>query len=342
MDDVETPGVLERGAPRGRTTVGWSGSGASRRALRWALLEASAVGGAVHVVAVDPPHGRPPAAERTRGEGPPPPRLTVLPSASLAAALAEELAHLPGRCPPVTTSVVTGDAATALLVAAAGSGWLVLGCGRRVGPVGPGDGHVLRRCLPRSPVPVVLVGPQAVLTAPRRLLVVSDAAFAAASDAAVGFTARRAAATRCGVRLLTAWTDPPAAADRAPGRGRRSPVALQRHRTTRERLAAASRRPVVADLVHGRLGDAVARSANVGDLVVAATADAATLPMRTLRAPAVLVPPASRTVVLPDAVGAGGAVGVHREPQRGPAGLSTAAGTQPSTSTGLPARSSRT
>ncbi|WP_432571265.1 universal stress protein [Kineococcus sp. SYSU DK005] len=304
--DEQTPGVLDRGAPGGRTTVGWSGSGASRRALRWALLEASAAGGAVHVVAVDPPHGEPQPAARTRGG--PPPRLTVLPSASLAPALAEELAHLPGRCPPVTTSVVTGDAATGLLVAAAAGGWLVLGCGRRVAALGPGDGHVLRRCVPRSPVPVVLVGPQAVLAAPRRLLVVSDAAFAAASDAAVDFTARRAAATRCGVRLLTAWTSPP----EPPGRARRSPVALQRHRTTRERLAAASRRPVVADLVHGRLGDAVARGAHVGDLVVAATADAAALPLRTLRAPAVLVPPASRTVVLPDAgTAAAGAVDVR-------------------------------
>ncbi|WP_432484115.1 universal stress protein [Kineococcus esterisolvens] len=326
------PGARSGGVPRGRTTVGWSGSGASRRALRWALLEAAAAGGAVHVVAVDPPHGEPPPG------APPGPPVRPLPSASLQAVLAEEVERLPGRCPRVTTSVVTGDVATALLVAASGGGWLVLGCGRRVGPLGPGTGHVLRGCVPRSPVPVVLVGPQAVLTAPRRLLVVSDAAFAAASDAAVDWTARRAEATGCGVRLLTAWSTPPSPSPSSSSsppssRERRAPVALQRYRSTRERLVVASRRPVVADVVQGRVGDAVARAVHVGDLVVAASADAAVLPVRTLRAPVALVPPASRTVVLPDTAAR----------QEGlVAGRSTAAGTQPSTRTGLPTGSRRT
>ncbi|WP_432493583.1 universal stress protein [Kineococcus gypseus] len=318
---------MNEGVPRGRTTVGWSGSGASRRALRWALAEALDAHGSVHVVAVDPPHGPPPSRSL------PAPPTAPLPSASLAAALAEEREHLPGRFPPVTTSVVTGDPVTALLVAAASCGWLVLGCGRRVGPLGPGDGQVLRGCLARSPVPVVLVGPQAVLTPPRRLLVVSDAALAAASDAAVEFTAQRARATGWDVRLLTTWSPPPGT---PASRDRRSPLALQRHRGARERLAAAAHRPVVADVVQAPPGDAVARGARVGDLVVAATADAATLPVRTLRAPIVLVPRAPRTVVLPDTATARGAA------QGGPAGRSAAAGTQPSTSTGRPSASSRT
>ncbi|WP_432503235.1 universal stress protein [Kineococcus arenarius] len=252
--DRNDDGTRSGGPARERTAVGWSGSGASRRALRWALREAAASGRAVHVVAVDPP----------RRPAPPPP------SAALPAALAEELERLPGRCPPVSTSVVTGDVATALLVAASSSRWLVLGCGRGVGPSGTGDGDVLARCLAHCPVPVVVVGPQAVLAGPQRLLAVRGA----------GGTVTRAGVT------VTA-------------------------------------------------GGAVARAVHVGDLVVAATADAGALPLRTLRAPVVLVPPSSRTVVLPDTTGAG--VQAGRAP-----GRSTAAGTQLSTRTGRPAGSSRT
>ncbi|MCI2237529.1 universal stress protein [Paenibacillus sp. TRM 82003] len=327
--------------PPERTTVGWSGSGASRRALRWALLEASAAGGAVHVVAVDPPHD--PAH-------PAPPSPASPPSASLPAALAEELERLPGRCPPVSTTVLTGDVAsgavaTGLLLAAAdGGGWLVLGCGRHTDPLAAG--HVLGGCVPRSPVPVVLVGPGAVLTRPRRLLVLADAALAAASDAAVDLTARHASAVGCDVRLLTARGAPAAP-------GWRPPVAAQRHRTTRQRLAAAAHRPALADPVDGRPGDAVARAQRAGDLAVAATADVAVLPLRTLRVPVVLVPPAARTVVLPDTARAGvlpdtARAGVLPDTARagaqvGPgAGRSTDAGTQPSTRTGRPAVSSST
>ncbi|WP_432534283.1 universal stress protein [Kineococcus arenarius] len=255
-DDGTRPG----GPARERTAVGWSGSGASRRALRWALREAAASGRAVHVVAVDPPRRTAPPQR----PAPPPP------SAALPAALAEELERLPGRCPPVSTSVVTGDVATALLVAASSSRWLVLGCGRRVGPSGTGDGGVLARCLAHCPVPVVVVGPQAVLADPQRLLAVRGAA---------------GTGTHTGVTVTA--------------------------------------------------GSAVARAVHVGDLVVAATADAGALPLRTLRAPVVLVPPSSRTVVLPDATGAG--VQAGRAP-----GRSTAAGTQLSTRTGRPAGSSRT
>ncbi|WP_337061508.1 universal stress protein [Kineococcus sp. G2] len=302
QDDGTRPG----GPAPARTTVGWSGSGASRRALRWALLEACAAGGAVHVVAVDPP----------REPAPPGGAAPVPPSASLPAALAEELERLPGRCPPVSTTVTTGDVpsgagavAAALLVAAADGGWLVLGCGRHADPLTAG--HVLRGCVPRSPVPVVLVGPGAVLTRPRRLLVLADAALAAASDAAVELTARRARTVGCDVRLLTE----PA----APGRSR--PGSAHRHRTTRQQLAAAAHRPAVAGPVDGPPGDAVARAQRTGDLAVAAAADVAVLPLRTLRVPVVLVPPAARTVVLPDTA--------H-------------AGAQPSTSTGRPAVPSRT
>ncbi|WP_432493930.1 universal stress protein [Kineococcus auxinigenes] len=258
-DDGTRPG----GSARERTAVGWSGSGASRRALRWALREAAASGRAVHVVAVDPPSpGDPPS--------------TAPPSTALPEALAEELERLPGRCPPVSTSVVTGDVATALLVAASGSRWLVLGCGRGVGPVGTGDGDVLARCLAHCPAPVVLVGPQAVLADPRRLLAVRGAGGAGAGGIGSIGVART-----------------------------------------------------------GTSGAAVARAVHVGDLVVAAAADAGTLPLRTLRAPVAFLPPSSRTVVLPDTAGAG--VQAGRAP-----GRSTAAGTQLSTRTGRPAGSSRT
>ncbi|WP_432547849.1 universal stress protein [Kineococcus sp. SYSU DK004] len=228
-----------------RTVVGFSGSGASRRALRWALLDAAATGALVHVVAVDPPHGPPPVSGPAR-----PP----LPSQQLAECLADEREHLPGRAPEVTTAVVTGTAATNLLVAAACADLLVLGCGRRVGPHGPGDGHVLREVLPHAPVPLVLVGPGAVL-APARRLVVVPAADAAGEDVAAGWAARRAVTG--GVRSRTVLRGP-----------------------AREELPAAT---------------------GVGDLVVCGAGGLAGVPLRTLRAPVVVVPPAARRVVLPDA-----------------------------------------
>ena len=277
------------------TTVGFSGSGASRRALRWTLQEAAVSGRDVHVVAVDPPHG-PPC--RIPGG----PTLVHLPSQELDGALAEELGRLPDRRPTVTTSVVTGDPGPALLLAAAGSALLVLGCGRRVAPVGPGAGRVLRACLPATPVPVLLVGPQAVLMPPRRLLVVSHP-----NPGVLEWSVERAAPSGIPLRLLTTWTAASTTATRPDEAARRRAhlVAAERHRVAKGQLAAASPRPVRSDITEGPLAEVVPQRLAVGDLVVCGLSDVRQLPIRTLRSPVVLVPASERTVVLPDTAAAG-------------------------------------
>lgn len=256
----------------GRTTVGFSGSGASRRALRWAVQECAVTGHPLHVVL---------AAGATAGRG----DLEVL--------LNDELGRLPGREPDVDVTVTTSEPASALLTAAADSAALVLGCGRKVAPVGPGTGKVLRVVLPRTPVPVVLVGPQAVLTVPRRLLVVSSV------DAAVADWAL-ARGGDLPVRLLTTWrarsiATRPSAAERRHAHL----VAAGRHQAVRARLSAVSHRPVRADMTEGIVGDVVPQRLTVGDLVVVASGVVRGLPIRTLRSPVVLVPPSERRIELP-------------------------------------------
>jgi len=275
---------------RGRTTVGFSGSGASRRALRWALMDGAATGRCVHVVAVDPPH-------RTTL---PAPLHEVLPSQALERTLPEELQHLPGRAPDVTTSCVTGTAHVALLMAAATSDALVLGVGRRVGPVGPGNGHVVRECVPHSPVPLVLVGPQAVVSPARRLLLVSSD-----DDGVATWALGRARSSGLQVRVLTTWSVSPLRyPDFDDERRRRHVLAAQRHQRVGRLVAPVARRSIRADIAEGLLGDVLAHRVTVGDLVVVGGVDPHDVPLRTLRAPVVLVPAGSRTVVLPD-VGAG-------------------------------------
>ncbi|NAZ83070.1 universal stress protein [Kineococcus sp. R8] len=275
---------------RRRTTVGFSGSGASRRALRWALVDAAATGQAVHVVAVDPPHRtdlRVPLRE-------------LLPSEALALALAEELRRLPGRAPEVTTSAVTGTPHVALLMAAATSEALVLGVGRRVASSGPGTGHVVRECVPHSPVPLVLVGPQAVVSPPRRLLLVS-----ADDDAVATWALQRAQTSALQVRVLTTWSartrrhaDP--GGDHDAERRQRHLAAAERHQRAGQVVAPVARRSIRADITEGHLGDVLAHRVSVGDLVVVGGVDPHDVPLRTLRAPIVLVPAGTRTVVLPD------------------------------------------
>ncbi|MGI4896257.1 MAG: universal stress protein [Janthinobacterium lividum] len=273
------------------TTVGFSGSGASRRALRWALQEATLTGRAVHVVAVDPPHG-------PRHPDPSLPVLQQLPSDVLERTLGEELQRLPGRAGAVTTSVVTGDPGPALLLAAAGSSSLVLGCGRKVGPIGPGSGRVIRACLTKAPVPVVLVGPQAVLAAPRRLLLVSSPDVAV-TDWVLGAAGR----TRVSLRLLTTWSATSIATRPSTAERRHAHLlAAQRHQQVRARLASGSARPLRADITEGELAEVVPQRVSVGDLVVVGASDLRRLAVRTLRAPVVLVP-ASRAVVLSDVEG---------------------------------------
>ncbi|MFB9376764.1 universal stress protein [Kineococcus gynurae] len=267
-----------------RVTVGFSGSGASRRALRWALHDAAEHGGDVHVVAVDPPHPGGPAG----------PLSPLSPSQSLAAHLPEEIEHLAGRAPTVRTTTLTGTPATALLLAAADSDALVLGCGRKVSPVGPGTGHVVRDCVPNAPVPLVLVGPQAVVGASRRLLVVTSE-----DDAGERWALHRAQEARLPVRVLTTWVQNPLLAlatdqDRPLHRDQ----AQARHHRACETLAPVARRSVQADVVEAYLRDVLAHRVGVGDLVVLGSAEAHEVPLRTLRAPVLLVPPVRRTVDL--------------------------------------------
>lgn len=255
-----------------RTTVGFSGSGASRRALRWAVQDCAATGHPLHVVLAR-------GAAVGRGE--------------LEALLREELSRVPGREPDIHVTVATEEPVAALLAAATGSSELVLGCGRKVAPVGPGSGKVLRVVLPRSPVPVVLVGPQAVLTAPRRLLVVSSTD-AAVSDWAV---------ERVGnlpLRLLTTWRPRSVATRPSAGERRHAHlVAAGRHQAVRAKLSAATHRPVRADITEGVVGEVVPQRLTVGDLVVVAAASVRALPIRTLRSPVVLVPSSDRRLELP-------------------------------------------
>ncbi len=109
------------------TTVGFSGSGASRRALRWAVQSSAAAGRPLHVV-VGPGGAH----------------------ADLDELLAEELERVPGREPAVDVTLTTDDPVRTLVHAAQEGADLVLGCGRGVGPRGPGEG-VLAAVLAASP-----------------------------------------------------------------------------------------------------------------------------------------------------------------------------------------------
>lgn len=254
-----------------RATVGFSGSGASRRALRWAVQDCAATGQALHVVLG-------PGAGAEHGH--------------LDAVLAEELGRVLGREPRVDVTATTDDTAHALLAAAADSGSLVLGCGRMVAPSGPGTGRILQVVLPRTPVPVVLVGPQAVLTPPRRILVVSSV------DAAVSDWALERAAG-LPLRLLTTWQARSVATRPSSGERRHAHLlAATRHHAVRARLSAGSHRPVRADMTEGLVGEVVPQRLTVGDLVVVSAAVLRGLPLRTLRSPVVLVPSSDRRIDL--------------------------------------------
>ncbi|WP_432564092.1 hypothetical protein [Kineococcus sp. SYSU DK003] len=254
-----------------RTTVGFSGSGASRRALRWAVADCAATRRPLHVVLAG-------------GGG----------AADPDEVLADELVRFPGREPDVDVTVTTGEASRALLEAAADSGSLVLGCGREVAPVGPGTGRVLRVLLPRATVPVVLVGPAAVVTPTRRLLVVSSA-----DDAVADWALERG--RDLPLRLLTTWrTRSTTTRPGDPERRHAHLVAAGRHHAVRARLSAGSRRPVHADMTEGAVGEVVPQRLTVGDLVVVSASDLPELPLRTLRAPVVLVPAVARDLRVPE------------------------------------------
>lgn len=302
-------------------TVGFSGSGASRRALRWALSDASATGEPVHVVAVDPGGVHHDSAHFA---------VEPTPSQALSQALGEELHRLPGRRPEVTTATMTGDPVANLLIASSSSSTLVLGCGRRVGPVGPGAGRVLRDLVHRVPVPLVLVGPQAVLATTRRLLVVSD------DDDLTSRWALTASADRgAGLSLLTAWRGLMGVeGDRA----RAHVHAAHRHQRASAALAPGQRRPVRAEITEGAVHDVVAARVSVGDLVVVGRSEVRELPLRTLRAPVVVLPARVRTVVLPDT----GAASDRAAHAGGVEGRRSRAGTQVSMSTGRDAGSRTT
>lgn len=239
------------------TTVGFSGSGASRRALRWAVQSSAAAGRPLHVVVG-------PGGTHT----------------DLDEVLAEELERVPGREPAVDVTLTTDDPVRTLVHAAEEGADLVLGCGRDVGPRGPGAG-VLAAVLAASPGPVVLVGPRAVLTPPRRLLVVGSA-----EDAVADWVLRRE--RELPVHLLTVWWSP--SGDGGSGRRHAHLRAVAVHHTLRARLSVGTHRPVKAEVTEGELADALPRRLAVGDLVVLAAGSVGALPLRTLRAPAVVLP----------------------------------------------------
>nr|WP_276612159.1 universal stress protein [Kineococcus vitellinus] len=272
-----------------RVVVGFSGSGASRRALRWAVLECAATARPLRVVLVREGSSAAPA--------------------HLEQALAQELERVPGREPAVDVTVTTGGPVPALLVEAADGALLVLGRGRG----GAGGGRVLAGCLQHTPVPIVLVGPQAVLGPPRRLLVVS-APGSADDPAPVAWAAR---AGRLPLGLLTTWQAGSAGAERRHAHL----LAAQRHHAVLARLGAARGVPVRAAVAEGATGDVLARRAVVGDLAVVAATAVRALPVHLLRVPLVLVPPSARTIVLPEAAGTGATAGTGR---RRAAGLARA------------------
>ncbi|MEZ0491516.1 hypothetical protein AB2L28_04625 [Kineococcus sp. TBRC 1896] len=243
------------------TTVGFSGSGASRRALRWGVQSCAATGRPLHVLVG--PGGAP---------------------GDLDGQLAEELLRVPGREPAVDVTLTPDDPVHALLSAAAEGSDLVLGAGRDVAPQHPGAGGVLGAVLAAAPGPVVLVGPRAVLTPTRRLLVV-----ASPRGAAADWVLRRG--RDLPVHLLTAWRAPSGRdADGGSGRRHAHLAAVAVHHGVRARLSAGTHRPVRAEVAEGALADVLPRRVGVGDLVVLTAGSVGDLPLRTLRAPVVLVP----------------------------------------------------
>jgi hypothetical protein len=194
--------------------------------------------------------------------------------------LAEELERVPGREPPVDVTLTTDDPVHTLLRAAVDGADLVLGCGRDVGARPTGD--VLGPVLAAAPGPVVVVGPRAVLTPARRLLVVSSA-----QDAVTDWVLRRG--RDLPVHLLTTWWAP-LLADGGTGRRHAHLAAVAVHHTVRARLSVGTHRPVRAEVAEGELADVLPRRIGVGDLVVLAAPSLRALPLRTLRAPVVLVP----------------------------------------------------
>ncbi|GAA4989646.1 universal stress protein [Kineococcus glutinatus] len=273
--------------------VGYSGSEASRAALHWALREASATGAGVEVVAVDPPNVL--AFPRMPGG-----HLTG-PSGSLRAALAQEREQLPGRFPDVFAIVSQGEPAAALLDVAATAPLLVLGAGRRLGAIGFGAGRVLREAVRRCPCPLLVVGPAAEAGPLRQLLVMGDV------DAGVGeWAAGYAAAARLRARVVTAWgVDPVLTLDQDTEREFALRDARVRHERTAAALAAVLRHPAPGGLAEGRLRDVLQHRAVPGDLVVVGRVALHDVPVRTLRAPVVVVPPqyqrpgGYRTLTLP-------------------------------------------
>ncbi|PPK92438.1 nucleotide-binding universal stress UspA family protein [Kineococcus xinjiangensis] len=264
------------GAP---LTVGYSGSEASRAALRWALREAQTWGCGLDVVAVDPPNllglPRMPGGHVTGA------------SSTVREALAEQRRSSGGREPDVVVRSVRGDPAVALMDAAAGSRVLVLGAGRRLGPLGFGSGRVLRGGVRNCPCPLVVVGPAVVDAPVRQLLVMAD------DDEAVGrWAALRARTGRVRARVVTPWgVGPLRLIDHDSERSRAHEEALSRHRRTATALDAVLRRPARSELAEGRLRDVLQHRAVAGDLVVLGRVGLHDVPVRSLPAPVAIVPP---------------------------------------------------
>jgi len=146
MNDRTGPGVL----------VGFSGSPASRLALRWAAGEARRRRTRLRIVRAWEacPALAPYSAvhdSRTRHQ-----RMTAA-AAQLSADVRRELGEPPAS--EVVTELAEGTAERVLVAVSAGADLLVLGDHAEPGSAGP----VLRTCLGRAHCPVVVVGPAAAL-----------------------------------------------------------------------------------------------------------------------------------------------------------------------------------
>lgn len=139
-----------RTASRRRIVVGVDTSASSKRALRWAVDQASLTGAVVDAVLCwrfpDVPGLRTAAVER---------ELRAAASRILAAAIAEAIPS--DKSVVVRTTAVDGHATTELLERARGADLLVLGSRGHGGFAGALLGSVAQHCVQHAPCPVVVV-----------------------------------------------------------------------------------------------------------------------------------------------------------------------------------------
>ncbi|MEV6978962.1 universal stress protein [Kitasatospora sp. NPDC093806] len=136
-----------------RIVVGVDGSPAAEQALRWAVDYARLAGGSIHAIAA----WEYPAFYGWGGTSVPAPEFN--PEELAGKTLSESVARVVGTEPAVriTESVLPGNAAQALLEAAAGAALLVVGSRGLGGFSGALLGSVSRHLTEHAPCPVVVV-----------------------------------------------------------------------------------------------------------------------------------------------------------------------------------------